>query len=119
MLEVGEGTEEASDLLGAGHDWQFLLLPGKGNVLDHPVPLEADPVEETQSTHGLIEHGPGGLLGLDQKDWIAVDLRGVQPLRRLAEVAGELGDPADLPRAIGFTEEEYFGLDTEATQPKP
>ena len=29
--EVGQGTEEATSLLGAGHNGQFLLLPGEDN----------------------------------------------------------------------------------------
>ena len=53
MLAIGNGVEEASHFLGAGHDRQALGLLGSGQDLgDVPVLAQGDAVEEAQSGGG-------------------------------------------------------------------
>ena len=98
VFEVVQGSQQAGHLVGAQDHRKFLFLLGKGDVLDGPVFVQADPVEEAQSANRLVEDRPGSLLGFHQKDLILANLLGSQQMRGLAEMARELSHPSD----IGF-----------------
>jgi hypothetical protein len=93
---VREDPEETLDLLPAEHHRETLGLFGEGEVLDHVGLAQADAVEKAQGADGLIELGPGALLGLGQEDLKLADLPRTESIGGLAEVLGESGDALDV-----------------------
>lgn len=96
MLEVADDTEEGRDLLPAEHDGELLGLLGEGDVLDQVRLAQADAVEEAQGADGLIELGPGGLLGPEEVELEGADVLGAEPVGGSAEVASEAGYAVDV-----------------------
>ena len=103
VLGVGDGVEEAPDLLGAEDDRELLVPLGVGDVSDRPVLAECGAVEKAKRTDGDVERAPGHALFLDQVDLPGPDVLRAQFCGRAAEVAGEGGDASDVVvlRALG------------------
>ncbi len=101
MLQQVDGVEKPADLVAAQYDGEPLrLAAGRNHIVDAPLPLERDLVEEADRGDGN-EHGTGRKLPvLAQMDLVGPDIVGAQQLGRLAEMTGELGDLLQI-RALG------------------
>jgi len=96
---AGDTAEEVHGFPGAGYDGQLAGLPRGGqDFRDVPVLAEGDAVEEAQGRDGDADRAGRELPGAGQEQLVVADLLGAEPLRRLAEVAGEPGHLADVAR---------------------
>jgi hypothetical protein len=65
-------------------------------VLSHLIPPQCGVVIEAQRAHRLVEHGPGGLLLLDQEKLIFAHVFWSELIGRLAEMQRKTRDASDV-----------------------
>jgi hypothetical protein len=93
VLRVLDCNQKAVDLVRAHNDWTFLwLAAGRDRVVDAPVPLQGDVVEETDSRDRDQDGAGRKALVQGEMQLIGSDIVRPKQVWRSAEVAGELGD---------------------------
>jgi hypothetical protein len=95
------GGEQPSDLVAREHHGQTLGHFGHRNLEPELALLQDVAEEEAAGAGGLIDAGVGQLLLLNQVQQVALDLLGVEPIRRAAVVLGQsrYAGQVGLPRA--------------------
>jgi hypothetical protein len=93
VLQAADRVEEPADLFGAHHDRKHLrLAAGRDDVVEIPISPEGDLVEEADGCDRDQDRAGRELLLPGEMELVGPDLVRPEPLWRLAEMAGELGD---------------------------
>ena len=93
VLQALDRVEKPADLFGAHDDRKRLrLAAGRDSVVEVPVPPEGDLVEETDGRDRDQDRAGREMPVLGEMELVGPDVVRPEQVRRLAEVAGELGD---------------------------
>ena len=96
MLEVGDGGEEAGQLVGAEDDREGAGLLDRGEAGRDVVAAQGLAVEEAQGAAGQLIVAVGDVPLLEEVEQVGADMFGAEEIGGGVEVAGEAGDASDV-----------------------
>jgi len=96
VLEVAEGGEEASQLVGAEDDRETAGLLDRGEARRDVVAAEGLAIEEAPGAAGELIVAVGDVLLLEEVEQVGADVLAAEEIGRGVEVGGEAGGASDV-----------------------